>query len=70
MKLSTPHWLAGMILPLTLGVAWEIAVRYGWVSGRLMPPPSRLAESKKEKTKKVIQQRKETHIERLENNQR
>lgn len=45
MKLSTPPWLAGLILPLTLGVAWEIAVRYGWVSGRLMPPPSRLAQS-------------------------
>jgi sulfonate transport system permease protein len=38
-------WMAGLILPVVLGVAWELAVRYGIAQGRLMPPPSRLAES-------------------------
>lgn len=46
MRLTAPGpWVVGLILPLTLGVAWEVAVRYGLVSGRLMPPPSRLAVS-------------------------
>ncbi len=46
MKVATPlPWVAGLILPVTLGVAWELAVRYGIASGRLMPPPSRLASS-------------------------
>jgi sulfonate transport system permease protein len=30
----------GLILPLTLAMAWEIIVRMGWASGRLAPPPS------------------------------
>lgn len=30
----------GLILPVTLAVGWEIAVRMGLSSGRLMPPPS------------------------------
>jgi sulfonate transport system permease protein len=34
---------AGFVLPLLLGVAWEVAVRQGIAPGRLMPPPSRLA---------------------------
>lgn len=42
---APPAWLVGLILPLLLGVAWELAVRYGIAQGRLMPPPSRLAES-------------------------
>lgn len=41
---SSP-WMAGLILPLLLGVTWELAVHYGWAQGRLMPPPSRLAQS-------------------------
>ena len=46
MRLATPGpWVFGLILPLTLGVAWEVAVRHGLISGRLMPPPSRLADS-------------------------
>lgn len=46
MKLGWPApWITGLILPLTLGVAWEMAVRHGMMSGRLMPPPSRLAAS-------------------------
>ena len=36
-------WLVALILPLLLGLAWEGAVRFGYASGRLMPPPSRLA---------------------------
>ncbi len=46
MKLARPGpWVTGLILPLTLGVAWELAVRHGMISGRLVPPPSRLAAS-------------------------
>jgi sulfonate transport system permease protein len=32
--------LLGLVLPVTLAVGWEIVVRMGWSSGRLMPPPS------------------------------
>jgi sulfonate transport system permease protein len=38
-------WVMGLVLPVILGVTWELAVRYGAAAGRLMPPPSRLAES-------------------------
>jgi sulfonate transport system permease protein len=30
----------GLALPVALAVAWEIAVRAGWFTGRLAPPPS------------------------------
>jgi sulfonate transport system permease protein len=30
----------GLVLPVTLGLAWEFIVRMGWASGRLAPPPS------------------------------
>jgi sulfonate transport system permease protein len=30
----------GLVLPVTIGVAWEFVVRMGWASGRLAPPPS------------------------------
>jgi sulfonate transport system permease protein len=30
----------GLVLPLTLALAWEFIVRMGWSSGRLVPPPS------------------------------
>jgi sulfonate transport system permease protein len=30
----------GLLLPAALAVAWEVAVRRGWSSGRLAPPPS------------------------------
>lgn len=30
----------GLVLPVTLGLAWEIVVREGFASGRLAPPPS------------------------------
>ncbi len=42
---QAPDWLLGLLLPAALAVAWECAVRFGIVSGRLMPPPSRLAAS-------------------------
>ena len=32
----------GLLLPLGLAVAWELAVRFGYSSGRLVPPPSRI----------------------------
>ena len=35
-------WGLGILLPLTLAVGWEFAVRYGISSGRLLPPPSRI----------------------------
>ncbi|HTI84397.1 MAG TPA: ABC transporter permease [Acetobacteraceae bacterium] len=34
--------LTGLIIPVIAGVAWEVAVRFGVVPGRLMPPPSQL----------------------------
>jgi sulfonate transport system permease protein len=30
----------GLILPVGVALIWEIAVRRGWASGRLVPPPS------------------------------
>jgi sulfonate transport system permease protein len=32
--------LLGLILPVAAALLWEIAVRKGWASGRLVPPPS------------------------------
>ena len=34
----------GLLLPLTLALGWEIMVRLGISSGRLIPPPSRIYE--------------------------
>jgi sulfonate transport system permease protein len=34
--------LLGLLLPLALALGWELAVRFGWAQGRLMPPPSRI----------------------------
>ena len=34
--------LLGLLLPLGLALAWEIIVRLGLASGRLVPPPSRV----------------------------
>lgn len=33
----------GLVLPLLLGLGWEVAVQAGVVTGRLLPPPSRIA---------------------------
>ncbi|MGA7323215.1 MAG: ABC transporter permease [Rhodomicrobium sp.] len=34
--------LLALILPVILALAWEAAVGFGFASGRLMPPPSRI----------------------------
>jgi sulfonate transport system permease protein len=34
--------LLGLVLPLTLAIAWEIAVWLGFSSGRLVPPPTKV----------------------------
>jgi len=34
--------LLGLLLPVGLAIAWEIAVRLGFSDGRLVPPPSRI----------------------------
>jgi sulfonate transport system permease protein len=39
------RWLRpalGLLLPLGLALIWELAVRFGWSNGRLLPPPSRI----------------------------
>lgn len=42
------HWsrymrpVLGLLLPVGLAVAWELAVRAGFSDGRLVPPPSRI----------------------------
>lgn len=46
MKPATSRaWLTGLIIPVILGVVWELAVRGGLTTGRLMPPPSHLLAS-------------------------
>jgi sulfonate transport system permease protein len=35
----------GAILPLLAALAWEVAVRSGHASGRLLPPPTRIADT-------------------------
>ena len=42
--------LSGLILPLALGAGWELAVQAGVVEGRLVPPPSKIAEALSELT--------------------
>ncbi|MGL4727683.1 MAG: ABC transporter permease [Bosea sp. (in: a-proteobacteria)] len=32
--------LAGIALPVFIGLVWELAVAAGWIGGRLTPPPS------------------------------
>ncbi|MGJ4888401.1 ABC transporter permease [Bradyrhizobium sp. HKCCYLRH3099] len=39
-RLARP--LLGLLLPLSLAIAWELAVRAGWSNGRLVPPPSKV----------------------------
>jgi sulfonate transport system permease protein len=36
------RFLLGFVLPVVFALAWEAAVRFGLVQGRLMPPPSRI----------------------------
>lgn len=35
-------WLVGLILPVGLALAWELAVALKWADGRLLPTPSRI----------------------------
>lgn len=35
----------GVVLPLSLALIWEFIVWSGWAEGRLVPPPSRIAET-------------------------
>jgi len=37
--------LLGLLLPVALGVGWELAVRAGLAEGRLVPPPSKIFET-------------------------
>jgi sulfonate transport system permease protein len=37
-----PPWCLGLLLPVSLAVFYELAVRLGWMTGRLLPPPSRI----------------------------
>ena len=39
-RLARP--LLGLVLPLTIAIAWELVVWLGWSNGRLVPPPSRI----------------------------
>src|SRR6476646_1509696 len=32
----------GLLLPIGLGLAWELVVWLGWSNGRLVPPPTRI----------------------------
>jgi sulfonate transport system permease protein len=49
---KNPAWAArarrlllGLVPPLLLAVGWEVGVDTGFVSGRLLPPPSRIART-------------------------
>jgi len=45
LALALPAWAYGFILPVCFCVFWEMSVRAGVVQGRLMPAPSRVAET-------------------------
>jgi sulfonate transport system permease protein len=32
----------GLLLPIGLAIVWELAVRFGYSNGQLVPPPSRI----------------------------
>lgn len=38
-------WALGLILPVGAAVLYELAFRAGWVQARLLPPPSRIAQT-------------------------
>ena len=42
---ALPAWALGLLFPLALATAWEAAARWGWIEPRLLPPPSRVAET-------------------------
>lgn len=41
-RVPSARVLLGLLLPLALALGWELAVRFGFAQGRLMPPPSRI----------------------------
>src|ERR1700739_4373596 len=45
MRIRLRGWLNAPAIPVTRGIAWELAVRSGIAPGRLMPPPSRLMQT-------------------------
>jgi sulfonate transport system permease protein len=44
-RLLRPTWLRGLVLPASIMVLLEAAVRLGWVPAHLMPAPSQLVET-------------------------
>ena len=42
---ALPAWLVGFVLPVAVALAWEAAARFGWIQARLVPPPSKVAET-------------------------
>ena len=44
-KVSPSKLLIGLALPVALALLWEAAVRLGLVTGRLMPPPSKIVST-------------------------
>jgi len=43
-RVGARSWL-GLLVPAAIALGWELAVARGVVGGRLMPPPSRIAET-------------------------
>jgi sulfonate transport system permease protein len=39
------RFLLGLLLPVGLALGWELAVRFGYAQGRLVPPPSRIVQT-------------------------
>jgi sulfonate transport system permease protein len=44
-KRTGARFLLGLVLPVALALGWELAVRWGFAQGRLMPPPSRIFDT-------------------------
>lgn len=44
-KRTGARFLLGLALPVCLALGWELAVRWGFAQGRLMPPPSRIFDT-------------------------
>jgi sulfonate transport system permease protein len=38
-------WVLGLLVPLAVAGLWEFAAQLGWIQVRLLPPPSRVAET-------------------------
>ena len=42
---AMPAWVIGLVLPVAVALVWEAAARFGWFQTRLVPPPSKVAET-------------------------